>query len=99
MIGAFTTALESSDVILAIRIPELSTSARWSYQKFNRKPGEFGQAIAAFVDDPERGITRAVIGGTDGAPRVIADATALLDSRSLDAGRRELVAAGIKPGS
>lgn len=99
MAGAFTTGLDSSDVIVAVRVPELSASARWSYQKFNRKPGEFGQAIAAFIDDPERGLVRAVIGGTDGAPRVIADATPLLDSRSIDAGRRELVAAGIKPGS
>ncbi len=99
MQGAFTTALAGDEILTGIRIPALSASARWSYHKFNRKPGEFAQAIAAFIDDPERGVRRGVIGAIDGAPYVIDDATALLDARHADAAAAALEAAGLIPGT
>jgi aerobic carbon-monoxide dehydrogenase medium subunit len=102
MRGAFTTTLASDEILAGIRIAALSPSARWSYHKFNRKPGEFAQAIAAFVDDPERGVRRCVIGATDGAPHVVADASSLLDAwhpEHPEAAGAELLAAGLVPGS
>jgi carbon-monoxide dehydrogenase medium subunit len=99
MQGAFTTTLASDEILTGVRIPALSVSARWSYHKFNRKPGEFAQAIAAFIDDPERGVRRGVIGATDGTPHVIDDATTLLDAWHLDAAATELEAAGFAPGT
>jgi len=95
--GAFTTALAGDEILTGIRIPALSPSARWSYHKFNRKPGEFAHAIAAFVVDPERGIARGVIGATDGAPYVIDDASALLDAAHPDLAAQALAAAGLAP--
>ncbi|MGH8620091.1 MAG: FAD binding domain-containing protein [Burkholderiales bacterium] len=72
--GPFDTQLGAADILIAIRIPKLSARARWSYYKFCRKPGEFAEAIAAVLSDEARGISRAVIGATNGAPHVIAQA-------------------------
>jgi aerobic carbon-monoxide dehydrogenase medium subunit len=76
--GPLSTELAADEMIVAVSVPKLSVRARSAYYKFNRKPGEFAEAIAAVLHDPERGIARAVIGATDGAPFVIAKAGALL---------------------
>lgn len=103
MLGTFTTALAEDEILEAVRIPRLSSSARWSYYKFNRKPGEFAEAIAAFLDDPQRGVCRAVIGALDGAPHRVANARPLLDELRTGGlgslGRAELQAAGLAAGS
>jgi aerobic carbon-monoxide dehydrogenase medium subunit len=67
----FTTALEADEVLVAIRIPKRSASARYGYWKFCRKAGEFAQAIGAALHDPERNETRAVIGAIDGPPHLL----------------------------
>ena len=97
--GAFTTALQEHDILTAVRISQLSAQARWSFYKVNRKPGEFAQAIAAFVDDPERGVRRAVIGALAGPPHVIDDAAPLIDGWDADFANAQLTAAGLQPGS
>ncbi|MEQ7918483.1 FAD binding domain-containing protein [Xanthomonas sp. WHRI 1810A] len=99
MLGAFTTELAEDEIIRAVRIPRLSAGARWSYYKFNRKTGEFAEAIAAFVDDPLRGVRRAIIGAVDGAPQVIEDASALIDAWDDALADPWLLAAGIEPDS
>lgn len=76
--GAYATALGEAEMVTAVRIPRLSTSARWSYYKICRKPGEFAEAIAGFLVDPERSSCRGVVGATHGAPYVIPDASPLL---------------------
>jgi len=76
--GAYTTVLGEAEMVTAVRIPRLSASARWSYYKICRKPGEFAEAIAGFLVDPERRACRGVVGATHGAPYVIPDASALL---------------------
>ena len=48
-----------------------SPAARWGYVKACRKPGEFAHAMAAFLDDPQRGVRRAAIGATSGSPAVL----------------------------
>ena len=71
MTGAFTTVLAENEILVALRIPKLSSGARWGHYKFCRKPGEFAEAIGAVLHDPERGVSRAVIGATHGAPYTI----------------------------
>ncbi|MEM5366302.1 FAD binding domain-containing protein [Paraburkholderia azotifigens] len=78
MAGAFTTALEPDEILTGVRFARLSPTARWSYYKFNRKPGEFAEAIAVFIDDAARGVCRAVIGAIDAPPYAIDDARVLL---------------------
>ncbi|ACC73660.1 FAD binding domain-containing protein [Paraburkholderia phymatum] len=101
MAGAFTTALEPDEILTGVRFARLSPTARWSYYKFNRKPGEFAEAIAVFIDDAARGVCRAVIGAIDAPPYAIDDARALLrdadpDTACFDA---HLEAAGVEAGS
>ncbi|MEO8039405.1 MAG: FAD binding domain-containing protein [Betaproteobacteria bacterium] len=73
-LGPFATALQPGELVAAVRVPRLSAAARWGYWKFCRKPGEFAEAIGAVVVDPELGLSRAVIGGLGGAPRVVGTA-------------------------
>lgn len=78
--GPLSTQLDPNELIVAIRIPRVAPSARSAYYKVNRKPGEFADAIAGVLVDRERGVCRAVLGATEGAPHVVADATACLSS-------------------
>ena len=99
MVGAFTTALAEDEVLTAVRIATLSPSARWSYYKFNRKAGEFAEAIGAFVDDPAGGVRRGLIGATDGVPHVLTDASPLLGGWDASFAAQQLQAAGLQPGT
>lgn len=69
IVGAFRTALRPGELLRAARIPRLTATARWGYVKARRKPGEFAHAMAAVLAD--RGVTRAVIGATGGAPVIL----------------------------
>jgi carbon-monoxide dehydrogenase medium subunit len=69
--GAFRTALEPGEIVQAVRLPHPSAAARWGYVKACRKPGEFAHAMAAFLDDPQRGVRRAAIGALGGPPVVL----------------------------
>lgn len=91
-ISAFTTALAEDEILTAIRIPKLSPGARWGFYKFCRKPGEFAEALAAVLVDPDRDICRAVIGATHGKPHAIADARAIAGDASV---RAAVEAAGV----
>lgn len=75
--GVFEVALAPGEVLDAVRIPRLSSGARWGYYKICRKTGELAQAIAAVLHDPVRGVFRAVIGATESIPVVFADAGTL----------------------
>jgi carbon-monoxide dehydrogenase medium subunit len=99
MLGAFTTALEPDEILAGVRVRRLSNTARWSYYKFNRKPGEFAEAIALFIDDAQAGICRAVIGAIDGPPYLIANARALVDDPASALLEPHLMDAGLEPGS
>jgi aerobic carbon-monoxide dehydrogenase medium subunit len=93
--GAFACALADDEILVAIRIPKLSAAARWGYYKFCRKPGEFAEALAAVLVDPERSLCRAVIGAIHGAPHVIADARALVENFDESAALAAVDAAGV----
>ena len=82
MLGVFEVSLTPSELLEAIRVPRLSASARWGYYKVSRKTGEFAHAIGAVLDDPERGVCRAVIGAIDAKPIVFADARSLFGGRA-----------------
>ena len=86
--GAMTTALADDEMIVAIRIPRLSRTARWGFQKRCRKVGDFAYSLAAVVIDRERRVYRAVLGATDGAPlRLAATSRALAEAGSWVDGR------------
>jgi carbon-monoxide dehydrogenase medium subunit len=74
MLGALEVDLGPGDMLVSIKVPKLSRSARWGYYKSCRKTGEFAHAIGSFLADPDRGVVRVVIGATESRPIVIAEA-------------------------
>lgn len=97
--GPLITRLAPGEIIVAVRVPKLSRQARASYFKFNRKPGAFAEAIGAVLDDPERGIRRAVIGATEGAPLIIVDASPFIGRFDEVQALAALADAGFAPGT
>jgi aerobic carbon-monoxide dehydrogenase medium subunit len=70
--GAFTTELADNEIVESIEIPKISQAGRFGYFKFCRKTGEFAEANAAAVFDPERSIARMFVGAIGGRPRPLA---------------------------
>ena len=69
MRGAFSTVLDDDEIVESVRVPKLSAGARWGYYKFCRKTGEFPDAAAAVLLDPERRVARLYVGALDRAPQ------------------------------
>jgi carbon-monoxide dehydrogenase medium subunit len=66
--GAFATALERAEIVEGVVVPKVGARARWGYYKICRKPGEYADAMAAVLVDPDRRVCRIVVGATSGAP-------------------------------
>jgi len=47
--GAYLTALETSEVLTAVRIPAPATGHGWAYEKLKRKVGDYATAAAAVM--------------------------------------------------
>jgi carbon-monoxide dehydrogenase medium subunit len=95
MIAAFTTALEEDEIIEAVVVPKLTRSARWGYFKFCRKTGEFPEASAAIVLDPERRAARLFMGALDGAPQPLPALAAAIARDGAPAATPEAVGAAV----
>jgi aerobic carbon-monoxide dehydrogenase medium subunit len=67
--GAFTTTLAPNEIIETIDVPKLSRAGRYGFYKFCRKTGEFAEASAAAVFDPETGVARIFLGSLRGVPQ------------------------------
>lgn len=93
MRAAYTNALAEDELLLGVRITKCTASARYGYFKFCRKVGEFAEAIGAVLLDPARGVRRAVIGATVGAPYLVRDIDGVLGG-SLAALEAEVRAGG-----
>lgn len=70
--GAYTTALSPQELIIEVSLPARSASLRAGFEKICRKAGEFASSLACVVRDPVERYARAVLGGTGGAPLVLA---------------------------
>ena len=69
MTAAFTTQLRDDEIIESVRVPKLGSGARWGYYKFCRKTGEFPDASAALLLDPQRRVARLFAGALDRPPQ------------------------------
>jgi aerobic carbon-monoxide dehydrogenase medium subunit len=69
IIAAFTTEIRDDEIMTAVLVPKLSSGARFGYFKFCRKTGEFPEASAAAVIDPERDAVRVYLGALSGPPQ------------------------------
>ncbi|MBZ1351955.1 FAD binding domain-containing protein [Alcaligenaceae bacterium LF4-65] len=84
MIAAYTTVLAADDIITAVHFPEVSSRARWGYQKFCRKTGEFAHASCATYIDPASKVARIVVGALDGAPCVLSTLSVSVAAHGLE---------------
>ncbi|WP_315705360.1 MULTISPECIES: FAD binding domain-containing protein [unclassified Bradyrhizobium] len=73
--GALQTARRPGELLTAIRLPSLSSTARFGYVKACRKPGEFAHAMAAVLIEPDKSRSRVVIGAIDTTPIVVDDSS------------------------
>jgi aerobic carbon-monoxide dehydrogenase medium subunit len=89
MKAAFTTELGDDEIVTAIVVPKQSASARFGYFKFCRKTGEFPDASAAAILDPERRVARVFLGALNGQPRALPDLARAMAERGAAACTRE----------
>lgn len=89
MLGAYTTLLESDELIAAIIVPRATPTTFWGYHKVCRKPGEFAEASAAAYFDSARGCARIALGAVDGPPILLNDLAASIAKRDVGAVSRE----------
>ena len=82
--------LAEGELIIAIRIPKFSRTARFGFHKICRKTGEFAEAIGVVAHDPQRAGYRLVASAPAGAPLVLQSAgrpdSADLTRRLIEAG-------------
>jgi carbon-monoxide dehydrogenase medium subunit len=83
--GFMATALQPEEMLVAARLPLLPSSARFGFEEFSRRAGDFAQAMSLAVFSLENGrIARARVGvgGVESMPRRIAEAEALLEGQA-----------------
>lgn len=95
MKGAFATALAEDEIIVAVDVPKLGRAARWGYYKYCRKTGEFPEASAAALFDPERRVARAFVGALSGAPVAVPVLAEAIAARGAAACTRDAALAAI----
>ncbi|MDC7785493.1 FAD binding domain-containing protein [Rhodoplanes sp. TEM] len=89
---AFTNALGPAEIVTSIVLPRSSKRARWGYYKVTRTVSESADAIAAVISDPERGVSRVVLGGLKCPPLVLDELSTRLRERPLEPGEIRLEA-------
>jgi carbon-monoxide dehydrogenase medium subunit len=95
MRSAFTTELADDEMIEAIDVPKLSAAGRWGYYKFCRKTGEYAEAAAAALLDPERRLSAIFVGALPTAPRPLPSLARTVAEQGLAAATQEAVEAGV----
>ena len=91
VLGVFTTALDDDEIIESIDVPKLSGAGRYGYYKFCRKTGEFAEASAAAVFDPQSGVARIYLGALRNAPLPLAALAQRIAAEGRPAASKEAV--------
>jgi aerobic carbon-monoxide dehydrogenase medium subunit len=76
--GALETVIARGQLIISVRVPRLSSRARWGHAKYARKPGDFAESMAVAVVDPQRNSSRIVLGRRSELPSLMARTSELL---------------------
>jgi aerobic carbon-monoxide dehydrogenase medium subunit len=95
MTAAFTTVLAADEIVATVSVPKRSAAARFGYFKFCRKTGEFPEASAAALLDPERRVARLYVGALAGAPQPLPALAAALAARGREAATPEAIGAAL----
>lgn len=94
--GPFTTSLESGELIEAIEISRPPMSTRFGYYKFCRKAGDFPEASAAVVLDPDHLRSRIYVGALSGPPLPLHELASDISKRGRSAASEPSVAAAVR---
>jgi carbon-monoxide dehydrogenase medium subunit len=96
IIGPYSTALQTAELIEAVEMPRRPATERWGRCKIVRKTGEYADSMALALIDRSRGTARVVLGAVDGAPIMLAQAAAaaLAGNVSIETIKAELAASG-----
>jgi carbon-monoxide dehydrogenase medium subunit len=81
-LGAMSTALHSTEILTAARLPLLPAGTRFAFHEFAQRAGDFALGMALVVLELVDGRMRRVrvgIGGVEDHPRRIAEAEVLLE--------------------
>ncbi len=84
--GIMSTALKENELLAEVRIPLLSADAKFGFNEFNRRAGDFAMAAALVTYTLRAGKiaqARVGIGGAEPFPRRISEAEATLEGQSL----------------
>jgi carbon-monoxide dehydrogenase medium subunit len=88
IIGPLTTALESDELIVQVRLPPWPAARRWGFEEFARRRGDFAlAAVAAFYDLDSSGRASNAHVGVIGActcPHRLAEVESVLNGRIVD---------------
>ena len=93
--AAFTTEIREDEIVSAVLVPKLSSAARFGYVKFCRKTGEFPEASAAVVIDPDRNAARAYLGALSGPPQPLPELARRIAAGDLAAASRDVAAEAV----
>ena len=102
--GIMSTALAEDELLAEVRLPLLASDAKFGFNEFNRRAGDFAMAAALVtyrLQDGKIAEPRVGVGGAEARPRRIAEAEAALAGKAPgDAAFRaaaEAAAAAIDP--
>jgi carbon-monoxide dehydrogenase medium subunit len=93
--GTFTTELADNEIVESIDVPKLSPAGRFGYFKFCRRTGEFAEASAAAVFDPERSVARMFVGAIGGCPQPLAGLAHEIATRGVTAASKPAISAAV----
>src|SRR4051812_11751486 len=83
--GMMSTALAEDELLSEVRIPLLTPDARFGFQEFSRRTGDFAMAASLVTWRSEAGKMRDVrvgVGGAEPSPRRMAEAEAALEGQA-----------------
>ncbi len=83
--GMMSTALAEDELLSEVRLPLLASDARFGFQEFSRRAGDFAMTAALVTWCPNDGKMRDVrvgVGGAEASPRRIAQAEAVLEGQA-----------------
>src|SRR5215831_11077466 len=83
--GLMTTALAEDELLAEVRLPLLAPDARFGFDEFSRRAGDFAMAAALVTYRLQGGKiidARVGLGGAEACPRRIADAEAALNGNA-----------------
>jgi carbon-monoxide dehydrogenase medium subunit len=84
-LGFMTTVLAPDELLAELRLPLLPDGARWGFQEFSRRAGDFAQAAALAVLELRDGVIaspRLGLGAVEDRPRRLPEAEALIEGRA-----------------